>query len=389
MFLKRPILFLGLVVATGLSLSLRGEPPADDKEVRQLIHRLGSKSFKVREEAERQLLERENAAPALQRILQTPGTDREVARRATQILVEFQRRERRRALERLQSLGKQGEIDQVIERFVRRREWEPQESPWRVLAEIAGELVRLEIRSYGQAELNYSDRTPFGDLTAYRVAVQPETVEDTQVHLRKSGLYLVRGESVKGPLLGGLIASSGDIQAATLGLGAVFSGGSVTATDVNRCVVVCDGDFKARRIVHGSLIIVRGVVEAPALIHNSTIISASTVHVPKGATVKNSVIKEKDPNPLGFVKFFDPARAGIEVNQADGGVRIKAATEGKRFARAGLKAGDVIATIDGEAIKDPESFRRLLRRKLAEGGKGKLNVRRGEKTLEVRISWKD
>src|SRR5436190_230847 len=78
MFLKRSTLCLGLVVATALCLSFGGERPADEKGVQQLIRNLGSKHFKVREEAERQLLEREDAAPALHRIVQTPGTDREV-----------------------------------------------------------------------------------------------------------------------------------------------------------------------------------------------------------------------------------------------------------------------------------------------------------------------
>jgi S1-C subfamily serine protease len=48
-----------------------------------------------------------------------------------------------------------------------------------------------------------------------------------------------------------------------------------------------------------------------------------------------------------------------------------------------------LAFIDGEAVKDSESFRRLLRRKLAEEKDAVFKVRRGEKTLEVPIRFKD
>src|SRR5437868_14636917 len=55
-----------------------------EETTKELILKLGSKLFKVREEATRQLLLREEAIPALRAALQS--TDREVYRRATFIL---------------------------------------------------------------------------------------------------------------------------------------------------------------------------------------------------------------------------------------------------------------------------------------------------------------
>jgi hypothetical protein len=389
MFLKTSILCLSLVLATGLSLSLLGESPADGEDVAQLIQRLSNKHFKVREEAARQLLEREDAAPALQRILQVPGSDPEVARRAAQILAEFNRRDARRVLQRLQSLGEQGEVDLLVEWFVRRRRWAPEDSAWQMLGDLARKLVQLETQGPRKTNLPHSESTPFVDFRRYRTLVRPKTVDFAPRQLQR-GSYLARGEEIVADVLAqSLIATSGNFRASFLGGSAVFAGGSVAVKEVSNSVIICDGEFKARHYVGGCIIIARGPVQCPDKLHNSLIVSLGTVQVPKDTDGKDTLIQEKEPNPLGFVKFFDPARAGIEVRQAEDGVRVKTAFEGKRFARAGLKAGDLIAALDGEAIKDPESFRRLLRRKLAEGGASKLKVRRGEKTLEIPITWKD
>ena len=93
--------------------------------------------------------------------------------------------------------------------------------------------------------------------------------------------------------------------------------------------------------------------------------------------------------PLGFIKFFDPSQAGISVEGAKGGVAIKQVAPDKPFARAGLRSGDVPLAIDGTVVPSPESFRRLLRRKLAVGKDAAFKVRRGEKTLEIRVSCKN
>jgi hypothetical protein len=44
---------------------------------------------------------------------------------------------------------------------------------------------------------------------------------------------------------------------------------------------------------------------------------------------RGTEIKEKQPNPLGFVKWFDPVSVGVVVEKAEGGVRVKQADENK------------------------------------------------------------
>jgi S1-C subfamily serine protease len=104
---------------------------------------------------------------------------------------------------------------------------------------------------------------------------------------------------------------------------------------------------------------------------------------------RDNEVKEHEPNPLGFVRWFDPVRVGITVEAADGGVRIKAAAAGKAFAGAGLRAGDLVTAIDREAVKSPDEFRLLLRSKLADGGKMVFAVRRAGQDLKVPVRCKD
>ena len=140
--------------------------------------------------------------------------------------------------------------------------------------------------------------------------------------------------------------------------------------------------------VYNSLVIARGTVRCGG-IHNSRVISGGEVQLSRSAKVLDSKVVEKETKPLGFVTFFDPADVGIKVDSADGGVRVKEAEKGKPFAAAGLRADDLVTALDGEAVKDAESFRRLLRAKLAVEGTTTFKVRRGDKAVEVAVPHKD
>ena len=86
------------------------------------------------------------------------STDAEVARRAGEILDSFVRREKQRAFAAFADLAKHGEVDQAIERFVRRDEWEDEAACWKVLAELEDKLADLERQAYGKASRRPADR---------------------------------------------------------------------------------------------------------------------------------------------------------------------------------------------------------------------------------------
>jgi membrane-associated protease RseP (regulator of RpoE activity) len=77
---------------------------------------------------------------------------------------------------------------------------------------------------------------------------------------------------------------------------------------------------------------------------------------------------------------------GVSLDADKGGVKIKAVIRGGASEKAGLKAGDVLVSIDGEKVSDvPNLIDRLGRN--AVGEEAKLVVRRGgqEKAIVVRV----
>jgi hypothetical protein len=186
-----------------------------------------------------------------------------------------------------------------------------------------------------------------------------------------------------------LVSSRGTRLTGTLDSSVVLSGGPVEiGGSCDHSIVVCDGGLKCHGIPGGSLIIARGDVEFTGVeVVRCRIITAGTVRFATRQRRRNVEVQEHEPNPLGFIKWFDPARVGITVEAADGGVRVKAA--GKSFAAAWLRAGDLISAIDGEAVKSPEDFRLLLRAKLADGGRMALAVRRAGRDLTIPVRCKD
>src|SRR5262249_44618459 len=187
-----------------------------------------------------------------------------------------------------------------------------------------------------------------------------------------------------------LCAIAGDARVGILGHAAIFSGGSIEVSQsLLGVLIVCDGDFTAESGFTDSLVIARGKVRSDGWVKNSRIVSDGGVEWKHPEWVKDSKVVEKESKPLGFVTFFDPADVGLTVESADGGVRVKAAEKGKPFAAAGLRADDLITALDGDAVKDADSFRRLLRAKLAIEGTTTFKVRRDDKAVEIDVPHKD
>ncbi|HKB42022.1 MAG TPA: PDZ domain-containing protein, partial [Gemmataceae bacterium] len=96
-------------------------------------------------------------------------------------------------------------------------------------------------------------------------------------------------------------------------------------------------------------------------------------------------MKDNEPTPLGFVRFFDPSSVGINVEKTDSGVKVKDAPKEKPFGAAGLLSGDFIVALDGKEPKDPETFRRLLRPRAVNNEEMLFCIRRGNETLEIKV----
>jgi hypothetical protein len=388
----------GVVAVLGSGWLLRaGEPPPAGDEIDRLIAQLGSDSFQVREAATRQLQQREDAIPALRRALQSP--EPEIARRAESILAFFVRQEKKRALAKLAALANDGQVDQAVEKLVRRKEWDDEDAAWQVMAELAGRLTELEKKQFGKVSLQAppDEEVPLRDFRRYREKMQPMVLSGSRLSPREllGNRFVVRAEEIHTDVgkLASLLAASSRLKTPNVDRSVLFAGGSVEVRGtLGNSLVVCDGDFTAGEI-DNSLVIARGDIRYWHRVSNSRLITGGSVRQLAqrfvGEPVIDTKIKEKETNPLGFVTFFDPAKVGITVEKADSGLRVKEAAKDKPFARAGLHADDLLTAVEGEAVKDPEVFRRLLRAKLAVEGEMVLKVRRGERTLELRVPCKD
>jgi hypothetical protein len=364
------------------------EPSAREREIDELIARLGNESFEVREEATRRLKEREEAAPMLRRALRS--ADAEVARRVAEILESFARRQQDRARAKVADLAKGGAVDRAVEQFVRRAEWDDESPCWRALADLAGKLDDRERQTYGKASRRADERfrsVDISDIDRLRIKFIHRGRAAPRLWERR---VVLREEEIEASVVGdALFAVSGNVKIQPLvNHSTIFSSGSVDLFGVVNSLVVCDGDFTARDIVN-SLIIARGTIRHLEDVRNSRIITCGEVQDPRFSRLHDSQVVEKEPKPLGFVKFFDPADVGLRVAAADGGARVTEAARGQRFA-AGLRADDLITAVNGKAVKDAEAFRRLLRTRLAVPDEEMVfTVRRAGKALEVRVPGKE
>jgi hypothetical protein len=397
-FLRGPLLVIGLALVLGVGWPGQrcgADPqPLAGTEIDKLIAQLGSESFAVREAATNQLQNREDAIPALRRALKS--SDAEVARRAAIILDFFVQREKKRALAHLIALGKEGRVDQAVEKLVRRKQWDNEDACWQVMAELAGRLSDLEKKEFGTVSLrpaNPNEELPARDFRRYREKMRPTVLSGSRVTWREllGHRFVVRAEAIDTDVgkFTSFLASSVTAKIQSLDRSVLFAGDSVEVKGGGQFLIVCDGDVTANGYVRDSLIIARGDVHCTDPVINSRIITSGSVHLERGGKLLDTKVKEKERNPLGFVTFFDPAKIGISVEKADGGLRVQEAAKDKPFTRAGVRAGDLVVALDGAAVTDPEVFRRLLRAKVASEGELAVKLRRGEQTLELRVPCKD
>ncbi len=392
----------------------------------------------------RALMKLEDEPPGLRRVLQSP--DLEVRRRVARLLETYVSKRARRGLTKAQALAKESRVDEMVERLVLWRECDPTEEEWRAVAELAVKLVEWEYRNFGNTRFLAKGFFPHVPPAFRRKNLSPaDTIfpnELTEMWTRSP--HRLGPEFTFGmrevELAHLVIIASGKVRIACLY-------GSIIITDGNidmqygpaHSVIICDEDLEVSGGFQNCLVIVRGKVichkdskvtdctifsggpvafSGGVTVENSAILSGGPIECPKGATVgKRSMLKASVPEFP--VKFFDPEAVGLTVWQGyrnNGtwgsaplvalpdnishfdphahsdprvGVEIKNLGKGTPFA-AGLRGGDIISAIDETKTPTKAMFRKILRRKLAEGGPLiTFTVQRSGKSLDVPIPVKD
>jgi S1-C subfamily serine protease len=111
---------------------------------------------------------------------------------------------------------------------------------------------------------------------------------------------------------------------------------------------------------------------------------------------KRVALGEGPPDPFRFIKFFELSDVRLALAERDGqgeevrdGVCIHDLLKGTMFSTA-LQAGDIVTAIDGIKATSREVFRKLLRKRLAQGGpRITFTVRRAGEIVEVAVPVKD
>lgn len=417
----RTVTFLAHLTALAALCQGAAPPPPvlTEAEVGILIRQLGSDDYKTREEATRRLLRCEEAEPALRRALRS--SDPAVISQARSILDTFAQRREQRARERFGADAVAGRADLLAERVVRWRGASDDAVCWQAVLDLGLKLRALDQQSYRRlAKGSNHDVNLLGTKLAdyvekYKVLALPaerpmQGVSNLTLVQSgpTSGRYLARGERVSTPdpnegklVAASLITATREVYLYDVAASIVLCGGPVTVKSGSGLIVVCDGEFVVKQWLWDSIVIVRGGVRCDGgtltrcvllagdvgldkrtSASQSTIRSTGTISVSRYARVRDCDLKDGVKDALAPIKFFEPRDVGVEVAPSRLGVRVTKATG--VFARAGLRADDLVLSLDGAAARTPDIFRRLLRGRLAEGGEAVFQVRREGETLAVR-----
>jgi hypothetical protein len=316
-----------------------------------------------------------------------------------------------------------GEVDLLIDQAV--YHWKPKhkDAAWKIIGEFAAKLIKWEQQVHQRAKLkkmlanNELIAKPDVNLGGLMVW-DPVEIADAELTWTKWSkppgphMCLVRaGKFINQyALTQGIYVTGESIDASASpqpGFSVLLSNDSVSLSGESGAplVVICDGTFKgttrdsiviAREGVEywtlgSSLILSGGPVQPvvrPGTIGHSTVMSSGAIFVSEKSKLLKNVIKENEPNPLGPVRFFDPAQYGIEVGNINNNVGITKLAVGEHFAKAGLKVGDVVVKINKSPVISIAGFRKVLRRHLAGMEALQFEVRRNDEVLSISVANK-
>src|SRR5437762_13648874 len=128
-----------MLVLVSLAMEQRQET-----DIAAMIKRLGSKSFREREEATAWLQQREEAAPRVPEALRS--ADKEVAKRAALILDHYDRR----PLRDVQAAARQGDVDRLVQLLAGWPEGKREEAALAAVREMGKTLLDLTTMLGGQ-----------------------------------------------------------------------------------------------------------------------------------------------------------------------------------------------------------------------------------------------
>lgn len=197
-----------------------------------------------------------------------------------------------------------------------------------------------------------------------------------------------------GTISDSLVVVRGGVRAAKgVGWSVVLANGNVSGGEdnLNKTVIVADGDIEVSRLAKESVLIARGNIKVVAAFE-STLIAGGTI---KGTEEKyalqdpkfRNVVKEGETNPLGIITFFELSQIGLTATEKDKAVRVAKLTEASPLRKAGVAVNDAVSKVNGSFVTTNEELRRALRDAIATKGEATLTVIRDGKTADIRVQF--
>lgn len=383
------VMVFTLIVPAELFAADRTTP--DSQTIERLIADLGDKNFKVRDEAVRRLIELEPTS-ALKVALKS--VDPEIARLAAKIMDNLDRLATARSLEKLRKETAEGASSRAIDRFARWKGPDNDEAAWQVVIDFAWDVANRATKNHPTENLFWlKDRSPPKNTKPYGPKGLVDYVySENRLALSKSITGFVRADGIVfkpgAKPIGVVVTSDGFEMGLELEYNTIIlvAGSLRCGASLFNCILICDGEVELRSSVAGSIIVANGPVKYTSSIVGSVIVSSGTISSVR-KSIDRSVLRENEPNPFGFVKWFTPAEVGLEVATDKDGVRVERLQEGKLPTESGLKVGDLIVTLDGIKIDSTEKFRqRLLRGVVNE--RCILMVKRDDRMFDIKLDFR-
>jgi hypothetical protein len=410
---------IGLVLCAAVAAG--GEPAAAPAPrvipIAELVKQLGHADFEKREVATKRLSAMALDPPP-EVLAAARSDDPEVQRRAAQVVEAMRQNVVTSRLRRGERFAEQGRIDLFVAATAvwdlkadDDRLWVPAQDLGRRLLAKNDRLINNNNRSTAAvARMIMNCPAAYPDLANYRKGHSPRFTRIDEPYLcpdpqQDTPPVLIRSEAVHATgvtsptgICDGVIVSRGSVATQTaIQHSVLFVNGDVTAvTGLYNVVIVCDGDVnltddrisKAVIIARGNITSKLGATQADLIAGGKITLGKKYRESRTQFNVTFNTLKENEPNPLGFITFFELHRVGLKVKAADGAITVDAVTGGSASEKAGLKAGDAILEAAGKKPADAESLRRLLRDSLAIGD-ATVKLKRGNEILSVKLSLPD
>ena len=365
--------------------------------VATLVAQLGSDSFADREEATRRLVGLPLDVIPQELLNALEDRDAEVRKRAAAVIDTIRNRSVERVIGRGRESSRQGDISLLVAAAPTWNLPADHQQVWDAPCTIVAELTnRARMAGWKPpASIPWRDRasyfqsrSPATVLTPGRHTPRPQLAAGRMTTEYSQAVIAGEYEGV-GKLNSCLVVVNHKATIADrISSSALILNDTLLLTaGVYKSVVVCDGDVLGTA-AYDSLVIARGNIRFTSSLNNSVLIAGGeiTCDWPDAtATTSRNTIQSRQRSPLGFVKFFELSRMGLEVTDTEKVVRVKAVADGKAFAAAGAKVGDVVEGVNGKKPDSAESLRRLLRDALAVGD-ATVTVRRGDATHTLKVT---